>query len=483
MTETTVPADEPRLSFVQKLLSLGPIWVAGAIAIGPATMASVLSAGANLGFSALWIILASAGFGTFSVFLAARLGLFGREAGIVEATQKFLGPHWAWILVAIGVLASGVAQLVIMRSLAGVSVAMFGGQAGPWSVAWAVVLAIGLGIGGYKALEIGAKIVVSLVVLAFLASLFVIPWSTADVGSAFTPHVPSDLTSALVLAGVIGGAVHIALITMTSYTMRNRGWTRKDYPLAKFDTVSSMFVLFGIYSVAIFAVAAALLHANPNAPVPLTHISASLALGPLVGEHAKWLFLVGLWGAAVSTLGGNSLVPPFLVASKMGWATTVKDIRFRFLIVAVTLLSGFGGFLSLENFLTSLVYVLAFGLVGTTFAIAVVLFLLNLRRATPEPTPTWMNLAGIALLVFTAVVGGNYVYEQVAANGLSDPVTLLVFLFTVFVGGATLVLGVKFVAAREIERRFGHLDDRLNEAKQRLADAKQRGRERTREGT
>ncbi len=61
--------------------------------------------------------------------------------------------------------------------------------------------------------------------------------------NGLVPSVPSG--SALVAAGILGGAVHITLITMHSYTMRARGWTREDYDLATVDVGASMLVAFG----------------------------------------------------------------------------------------------------------------------------------------------------------------------------------------------------------------------------------------------
>jgi len=129
---------------------------------------------------------------------------------------------------------------------------------------------------------------------------------------------------------------------MHSYTMRARDWTAQDYGLATFDVGTSMLVAFGIYSLAIFLVAAGVLHSPTVEASELSVVAAAQALGPLVGTNAKWLFLLGLWGAAVSTLGGNTIVPPYLVADKLGWGTDISDTRYRALLAAVALLSGVG---------------------------------------------------------------------------------------------------------------------------------------------
>ena len=285
---------------------------------------------------------------------------------------------------------------------------------------------------------------VTAVVVAFLASLVVVPVDVGSAAGGVVPGFPGGLDSALVAAGILGGAVHITLITMHSYTMRARGWTARDYGLASFDVGSSMLVAFGIYSLAVFLVAASVLHTPEVAAGELTAISASQALGPLVGPSAEWLFLLGLWAAAVSTLGGNTIVPPYLVADKLGWGTDVSDSRYRGLLVAVALISAAGAFIG-GAFFPLLVLVLAFGLVGTPFALLVVLYLLN-SEAVPERNSRLANVGGVTLVGITAVLAGNFIREQIASGlgGLSGFVVAFAGVMVLAMVG----LGGKFLRSR-----------------------------------
>jgi manganese transport protein len=423
------------------LSNMGPSWVAGAIAAGPATMASVITAGATFGYTLLWIVILSAVLGASAQYLAMRLGLL-TEAGIVTVVEHHLGESWAWLLVIDTVLAAGLAQLVIMKGVADISATVTGIDARVWGITWAVVLALGLAGRGYQFIELFAKLLVTAVVVAFFASLFVVPIDPIGAATGLIPRIPAGVDGALVAAGILGGAVHITLITMHSYTMRARDWTAQDYGLATFDVGTSMLVAFGIYSLAIFLVAAGVLHSPTVEASELSVVAAAQALGPLVGTNAKWLFLLGLWGAAVSTLGGNTIVPPYLVADKLGWGTDISDTRYRALLAAVALLSGVGAFVG-GAFFPLLVLVLAFGLVGTPFAIAVVLYLLN-SDAVAEPNSTLANLGGIILLAITAIIAGNFVRSRVLPD-IGDPIPTFVAVFAALLGVATLVLLVKYV--------------------------------------
>jgi manganese transport protein len=409
-------------------------------------MASLVTAGASFGYALLWVVVLSAIAGAFAQYLSARLGL-GTGKGIVASVGERLGERWAWLLVIDGVLAAGLAQLVIMKTLADVSETVTGIDARLWGVLWAVVLAIGLAGGGYRVAELGAKVLVSAIVLAFLASLVVVPIDPGAAVGGLVPRIPAGVDGALVAAGVLGGAVHVTLVTMHTYTVRARGWTDSDRDLATTDVLASLLVAFGAYSLAIFLVTASVLHAPGIDPSTLTATSAAQALGPLAGSAAEWLFLLGLWGAAVSTLGGNTVVPPYLLADKLGYGVTIEDSRYRGLLVATALLSAAGAFLG-GSFFSLLVLVLAFGLVGTPFALTVVLYLLNDPGAAPETPGTVTNLGGLALIAVTTVTAGAFVREQVATLGpVGDPVGAFVVAFAVVLAGATLLLLAKTLRA------------------------------------
>ncbi|MDS0300385.1 divalent metal cation transporter [Halogeometricum sp. S1BR25-6] len=434
MSDATPTLSGNRLAGVRERLSgMGPAWVAGAVAAGPATMASLVTAGAAFDYALLWVVVLSAAAGTLAQYLAMRLGLL-TERGIVAVVEAHLGERWAWLLVADVVVAAGAAQLVILNTLATVTATVTGVSAGACGVAWALVLAGGLAGRGYDFLELAAKLLVAGVVVAFVSSLLVVPVDPGAAARGLVPTLPAG--SAVLAAGILGGAVHVTLVTMHSYTMRARGWSASDAGLAVFDVVASMFVAFGVYSVAIFLVAASVL-SDPN----LTTVGAAEALGPLVGPSAEWLFLLGLGGAAVSTLGGNTVAPPFLLADKLGWGTTVEDGRYRAFLAGFALLSAPGAFIGGEV-LGQLVLVLALGTVGTPFALALVLYLLN-SPAAPEPTSALANVGGVAVFLVSGALATNFVRGEVA--GGVGPLSGGVLAFAVVVAVATVGLAGKYV--------------------------------------
>ncbi|MFC6769389.1 divalent metal cation transporter, partial [Natrinema soli] len=163
------------------------------------------------------------------------------------------------------------------------------------------------------------------------------------------------------------------------------------------------------------------------------------------GEYATWLFLAGLLGAAVSTLGGNTVVPPYLLADKLGWEQSVTDGRYRAAIVVVALTSAIGAFLE-GAFFQLLVLTLAFGLVGTPFAIAVILFLLNDPAVVPETNSLPANIGGLALFVVAGVLAGEFVLAELET--ITEPTSAFVVAFAAAMALALVGLVGRYVRDR-----------------------------------
>lgn len=432
--------DEPLGSYVRRL---GPTWIIGAIAAGPATMVTVVTAGASFGYALLWVVIIAAIFGAIAQYLSMRVGLL-TGTGLVTAVEEHIGERWAWLLVIDLVLAAGLAQLIIMKTAADVSELITGVDARLWGVIWAVLLAVGLGYGGYRFLETLAKVLVAGVVIAFIASLTIIDIDLGSATTGLTPTIPAGVDGALIAAAVLGGALHVTLVTMQSYNMRARGWSRDDYGLATFDVFTSMVLAFGAYSLAIFLVAAAVLHDPAEGIVQLNAVSAAEALQPALGEIGHWIFIFGLLGAAISTLGGNTFVPPYVIADKLDIKRDVGDPRYRLLVVAVALISATGVFIE-GAFFQLLVFVLAFGLVGTPFALALVLYLANDPSAVDETASPLATIAGIVLLGVASVLAAEFVLDQQPFTGVLD---WFVLTFAVVFGLATVALVIRFFRHR-----------------------------------
>ena len=387
----------------------GPAWIISAVAAGPATMASVAIAGGTYGYAFLWVVILSALLACTNQYMSAKIGLIAGQ-GIIRIVEKRWGRIWAMILMVDALLATWLAAAALMKALVGVCGLVTGVQTPLWGVFWAGLLYVLLCKGGYRLLEKVSKILVFMVVTCFMITAIKIK---PDVGSMLTGLIPTlqgQGQEALMMAAIMGGAVHITIIAMHSYTVNQRGWTRKDMPIAAMDTFLSMFVAFGLYSVAIFLTGAAWLH--PEHVVIKNALDLAESLTPVLGPYAGAVFLLGLWGAVLSTITPTFLAGGYFLADAFGWDKTIDDPRFKKAVLAGCIVSLAGPLLP-GGWLIMLVIMLAMGLCGTPLIIGMNLLLLNQKSWAGEHTNGLaVNILGLLSLVLTTFLAGRWVLGQ-----------------------------------------------------------------------
>lgn len=388
--------------------SMGPAWIISAVACGPATLAAVSKAGAGYSYTLLWVVVLSAVFGTTAQYLAAKAGVLSGK-GIIRTTEEKLGKTCAWILTIDALAATWLAAMVLMNALAGITSVLTNIHTPLWGILFGILICLFLLIGGYSWFELFCKLLVAFVVCCFISILFIGDIDTAQMMHGLIPSLPDGIDSALLSAAIMGGAVHITIIGMHTYTVNARNWKPDDLKLARTDTILSMGVAFGLYSIAIFTVSAAVLHPNQIAVKKAT--DAALALAPLLGEKAMFVFLTGLFAAALSTISPTFLAGAYFVADKMGWQKNRRDSRFRWIIIAGCLLSMAGPFVK-GGFFFLLPLMLALGLVGTPLILLVLLYLLNTKPLKDiAPNSLVLNTLGGLTLLITTFLAGRFILE------------------------------------------------------------------------
>jgi manganese transport protein len=391
----------------EHIIEMGPAWIISAVACGPATLASVALAGATYGYKMLWVVILSAVFGTTAQYLAARVGIL-EGMGIIAATEKHLGKRWAWVLTVDALLATWLAAMLLMNALSGITSLVTGVDTPYWGIMYGILIAVFLVRKGYRKFETLCKLLVIFVVACFVATLFMADLSLSGIFEGLLPNIPGGIDAALMMAAIMGGAVHITIIGMHTYNTNARGWNLKDLPLARFDTFSSMGLAFGLYSVAIFLVAAAVLHPSGVAVEKAT--DAALALKPLLGDSAMKIFMVGLWSATLSTLAPTFMAGAYFFSDKMGWELDVKDKRFAAAVFAGCLVSMLGPFVK-GSFFLLLPLMLALGLTGTPLIIGIILYLLN-RSDGRLKNSSFLNCMGGLTFLVTSFLAIRFVLTK-----------------------------------------------------------------------
>ena len=398
-----------RYGFRRFFRQMGPAWIVSAVACGPATMASVSIAGAHYGYQLLWVVLLSALLAFVVQYMAAKVGMIGGK-GIIALVEESWGNVWAWILMIDALLATWLAAAVLMKALVGTT-GLVTGVSTPWlSLAYAVLIFLLVGLGGYRWVERVCKALVAIVVCCFIVTVIMIKPDLSGLTNGLIPTFIGGSGGALMMAGIMGGAVHITIIAMHTYNVNARNWGTNDMDLAWTDTFLSMFIAFGIYSVTIFIAAAAVLH--PQAIEVRTAFDLAMPLKPVLGAYAHGVFLGGFWAAVFSTIMPTYLAAGYFIADKMKWEISVRDTRFKAVVFLGCLVSLVGPLVK-GSFLILLVVMLALGLCGTPPVVFILLFFLNQKSWAKEHRNGWLlNLLGIAALLITTFLAVRFILTK-----------------------------------------------------------------------
>ena len=300
-----VAGGEAPSTWGRRLRLIGPGLVVAATGVGAGDMVTSLTAGTEFGTVLIWAIILGA---ALKFALTEGLGRW------YMATRTTVLDGWH----SMGPWASGyffvyLALVTFFFGAAGPSAsalattAMFPGVMPLW--AWAILHSVIFGfliciIGRYKLFERVMEVFVGLmfVTVVGLAILLVPNLGELAMGTVLPRMPEGSLPFVLAVIGGVGGT-----FTLVSYTywVRERGWRRPSWiPMMRTD-LGAGYIATGIFMVAMLVIGAELLFAS-GASIEdeggLVELSNPIA--ERFGPVASWLFLVGFWAAATSSITG-----------------------------------------------------------------------------------------------------------------------------------------------------------------------------------
>jgi Mn2+/Fe2+ NRAMP family transporter len=433
---------EPPKTFLAALKRIGPGMILAASIVGSGELIATTTLGAQVGYTALWVILLSC---LIKPVVQAEMGRYiiaSGETGLASF-NRMPGPRllvnwvvWAWALMTlltllqVGAMFGGVAQVMNLL-IPAVSIKV-------WVLIFlAITLALLLG-GGYERIERLAMIKVGLfTMLTFLAALLLIrmpqffSWEAFWDGLKF--KMPGEgFSTAVAVFGITGvGASELFMYPYwcvekgyarfagrrdgsAQWNERARGWIR----VMHLDIIASMLV-YTIATIAFYLLGAGILHGMGKVPAAKDMIPVlSNVYTQTLGEWSLWLFYAGaiftLYGTIFAATAANSrLFADMLRLIGVFKADDYKSrLRFRnTFVVLLTVVPVIFFFL----FQSPVKMVVAGGLAQAMMLPIIGLSTLYLRhRHLPReiaPSP-WVT---IALWLATAVIVylmGYYIVEQ-----------------------------------------------------------------------
>ncbi|HJE48210.1 Nramp family divalent metal transporter [Phocaeicola coprophilus] len=299
--------------------------------IDPGNWASNFAAGADFGYSLLWVITLST---VMLIVLQHNVAHLGIVTGLClsEAATKYT-PKWvSRPILGTAVLASISTSLAEILGGA-IALEMLFDIPIIWgSLLTAFFVTIMLFTNSYKRIERSIIAFVSVIGLSFLYELFLvdIDWPLAA-RSWVTPSIPEG--SLLVIMSVLGAVVMPHNLFLHSEVVQSREYNKKDDASIRkllkyefYDTLFSMGVGWAINS-AMILLAAAAFFANHIGVEELQQ--AKSLLEPLLGNQAATIFALALLMAGISSTVTSGMAAGSIFAGMFGESYHVKDVHSR----------------------------------------------------------------------------------------------------------------------------------------------------------
>ncbi len=392
------------------IVSFGPAWIISAVAAGPGTTLSVAKAGGTYGYSFLWVILLSVILAFVCQYMAAKTALIGGK-GIVGIVRDTWGKGLASFVALDALIVIWLCNVVLLKVLVSVTGYVTGIDSPFWGVLF-VALFYGLvAHGGYRIIETLCKIIVSLLVVCFVLTLFI---SRPDLSGVLTGLIP-DLShfgtaEVLMMTAIMGGSIHVTILSMQTYTVYERGWNIGDLKLARTDTAVSLLGAFGLYCTAIYLTGASVLH--PAGIKVATLYEMAEAIRPLLGDYAYGFFCLGIWCAVFSTIMPTFIAAAYVVGDQLNRRVEPGDKVYKLVILAGCLIALPGAFLPGKP-ISLLMLMLALSFVGTPLFVGIFMTLLNDSSFAGAHRNRWLlNAGGFTALAVTLFLGVKWVWQM-----------------------------------------------------------------------
>ncbi len=318
--------------------------------IDPGNWASNLAAGADYGYTLLWMVT----FSTFMlIILQHNVAHLGIATGLClsEAASIHLKPKYSNLVLGTAMLASISTSLAEILGGAIALNMLFHIPIRAGSFLVLVFVAIMLYSNSYRMIEKWIIAFVSIIGLSFIyeLSLVNIDWDHA-IRSWVTPSFPDG--SMIVIMSVLGAVVMPHNLFLHSEIIQSRQWNRQDDKIIKkqlkfefFDTLFSMIVGWAINSAMILLAASTFNRSH----VQVTELQqAKELLTPLLGSNAGVIFAVALLFAGVASTITSGMAAGSIFAGMYKEPYDIKDNHSR-LGVAISLLIAFLIILIISN--------------------------------------------------------------------------------------------------------------------------------------
>jgi Mn2+/Fe2+ NRAMP family transporter len=306
--------------FFAYLAVLGPGLIAANAGNDASGIATYATAGAAYGYTLLWSFIPM----TISLVVAqemcVRMGVVTGQ-GLADLIREQFGVRWtAVVMLALLVANTG----IIISEFVGIAQAseLFGVPrfftipVAAGLIWWLVVR------GSQKGVE-RVFLAMSFVFFSYVISTFLAKPDWSAVGANFMkPHVQGDTAYLFTVMALIGTTITPFMQVYVQSAVVERRMDAEDLPLARVDVIVG--TLFAC-TIAVFIVICTASTLNANGVYGIdSAATAAETLVPFAGVYAKYLFGIGLLGAAMLAMGVLPLATAYSVTEALGFEKGVS---------------------------------------------------------------------------------------------------------------------------------------------------------------
>ncbi len=296
------------------LAVLGPGIIAAVAGDDAGGIATYATAGSTFGYSFLWaMILISIGLFTVQEMVTRMGAVTGK--GLSDLIRERFGVRWTAFAMLTLLVANAATT---MSEFVGIAAALelFGVTKYISVPLMAIALWWLVTKGSYRRVE-RIFLLMSTAFLAYIISVFLAqPDWGAVARSTIFPVIHPEASYLVMLIALIGTTITPYMQIFQQSAIVDKGITVQDYDAARADMATGV-ILANLIAYSIIIATAATLYVH-GIQIQ-TASDAAIALEPLAGSFAKYLFAIGLFGASMLAAGVLPLATSFSICEAFGW--------------------------------------------------------------------------------------------------------------------------------------------------------------------
>lgn len=305
--QSTAPL--PR-SFPEYLRSFGPGLVVVLTWLGAGDIVEMGTAGANFGYSLMWVLVAAILMRWVMVSVIARYQLCNPRGEHVLDGLCRINRLYAPLLLFAAILMGHLYGSYMTRGIGEACRNMTGvGTIWSWALFWNLVGLVLVLRPAFQRVELLFKVFLVLLSVAFIGTSLWVGINPAGIAEGLVsievPAQHGDFHPLLIAAGMIGAVGGSLMNLVYPYFLANKGWRGPQYRRVQFyDFLLAMIVML-LLNLSVWTLGAETLH--PEGATIKTMDDLPWLLGTRLGQAGALLFYLGIFAAVFTSLVGHAL--------------------------------------------------------------------------------------------------------------------------------------------------------------------------------